>query len=104
MGQDRDFKPYYIAHKKIETLALLDEGKCSICFNWRPHDEANRTQSLITANIIITLSDHIPLYAKLAPKIADLNALGMSIAAMAKVLKLSKDTVTRAMNYTVMAK
>lgn len=66
---------------------------------WRPHDEANRTQSLITANIIITLSDHIPLYVNLAPKIAELIVLGMSISVIAKTLKISRDTEIHALNY-----
>jgi len=65
---------------------------------WRPHCEANRTQSLITANIIITLSDHIPLYIGLAPKATELHMLGMSITGIAKALKVSKDTVLRALN------
>ena len=31
-GEERNFKPYYVAHTKIQTLALLDEqGKGS---NW----------------------------------------------------------------------
>ncbi|MCX5776135.1 MAG: hypothetical protein NTX32_00650 [Candidatus Firestonebacteria bacterium] len=99
MGQDRDFKPYYIAHKKIETLALLDEGKCSICFNWRPHDEANRSESVISANNIITLTNHIPLYIGLAPKATELHMLGMSITGISKALKVSKDTVIHALNH-----
>jgi hypothetical protein len=35
-GNDRTFKPYYIAHTKIQTLALLDdEYKGSNWYHWR---------------------------------------------------------------------
>jgi len=35
-GNDRDFKPYYVAHTTIQTLALLDEGqKGTNWLQWR---------------------------------------------------------------------
>lgn len=35
-GEERDFKPYYVAHTKIQTLALLDERcKGANWYNWR---------------------------------------------------------------------
>jgi DNA invertase Pin-like site-specific DNA recombinase len=35
-GNDKDFRPYYVAHTKIQTLALLDEGqKGSNWLQWR---------------------------------------------------------------------
>jgi site-specific DNA recombinase len=35
-GNDREFKPYYVAHTKIQTLALLDERhKGSNWYHWR---------------------------------------------------------------------
>lgn len=42
LGADRDFKPYYVAHTKIETLALLDdEHKGSNWFQWRRGRDLN---------------------------------------------------------------
>jgi len=35
-GKDSGFKPYYVAHTKIQTLALLDEKhKGSNWYQWR---------------------------------------------------------------------
>ena len=33
-GRDREFKPYYVAHTKVQTLALLDEDKGSNWCQW----------------------------------------------------------------------
>ena len=42
MGDDKDFKPYYVAHTKIETLALLDEeSKGSNWYYWRGRRDSN---------------------------------------------------------------
>ena len=41
-GKDRDFKPYYVAHTKIRTLALLDEEqKGSNWYQWRRGRDSN---------------------------------------------------------------
>ncbi len=41
-GSDKDFKPYYVAHTKIETLALLDEeNKGSNWYHWRRVEDSN---------------------------------------------------------------
>ena len=41
-GKDRDFKPYYVAHTKIRTLALLDEEqKGSNWYQWRKERDSN---------------------------------------------------------------
>lgn len=41
-GGDRDFKPYYVAHTKIQTLALLDEGqKGANWLQWRRREDLN---------------------------------------------------------------
>ena len=40
-GEEKDFKPYYVAHTKIETLALLDEeNKGSNWYHWRRVEES----------------------------------------------------------------
>jgi site-specific DNA recombinase len=41
-GHEKDFKPYYVAHTKIETLALLDdEHKGSNWYQWRRRRDSN---------------------------------------------------------------
>ena len=40
--EDKKFKPYYVAHTKIRTLALLDEGhKGSNWYQWRREKDSN---------------------------------------------------------------
>ena len=41
-GGDREFKPYYVAHTKIQTLALLEEDKGSNWCQWWRWAESNR--------------------------------------------------------------
>ncbi len=41
-GSERDFKPFFVAHTKIRTLALLDEGhKGSNWYQWRRGRDSN---------------------------------------------------------------
>ncbi len=41
-GHEKDFRPYYVAHTKIETLALLDdEHKGSNWYQWRRGRDSN---------------------------------------------------------------
>ena len=41
-GEEKDFKPYYVAHTKIQTLALLDEeNKGSNWYHWRRREDSN---------------------------------------------------------------
>lgn len=41
-GNERKFKPYYVAHTKIRTLALLDEEqKGSNWYHWRKEQDSN---------------------------------------------------------------
>ena len=41
-GNEREFKPYYVAHTKIRTLALLDEEqKGSNWYQWRRREDSN---------------------------------------------------------------
>ncbi|MEI6831739.1 MAG: recombinase family protein, partial [Candidatus Omnitrophota bacterium] len=45
-GNDKDFKPYYVAHTKIRTLALLDEeSKGSNWMHWRRVEDSNLRSS-----------------------------------------------------------
>ncbi len=56
-----------------------------------------RTISLIPCQIKITLIQTVPVYQKLAPKIKELKALGMSNEAIAEKLQINKKTVGRAL-------
>ena len=49
-GNDKEFKPYYVAHTKIRTLALLDEEhKGSNWYHWRRVKDSNlRTSFEVT--------------------------------------------------------
>ncbi|MBU3933413.1 MAG: hypothetical protein KKH11_01945, partial [Candidatus Omnitrophica bacterium] len=41
-GNDKTFKPYYVAHTKIQTLALLDERhQGSNWLHWRREEDSN---------------------------------------------------------------
>ena len=41
-GNDKRFKPYYVAHTKIQTLTLLDEEhKGSNWYHWRKEQDSN---------------------------------------------------------------
>lgn len=55
-----------------------------------------RTASEITARIIIQVNQQQLLYRTLASKANQLHALGMSYNAIAKVLKISRETARRA--------
>lgn len=41
-GNEKDFRPYYVAHSKIRTLALLDdERKGANWLQWRRREDLN---------------------------------------------------------------
>ena len=54
-----------------------------------------RTMSLIPVQIKITYNNNIPLYQKLAPKIKELKALGMTNVEIATKLQISRKTVRK---------
>ena len=85
-----------MTHSNIETLALLDEERKGT--NWyllRTRMQPIRTISLIPVKIKITLNEHIPLYQKLAPKIRELRALGMSRKQISIKLNISIKTIRK---------
>lgn len=51
--------------------------------------------SLIPVQIKITYNNNIPLYQKLAPKIKELKALGMTNVEIATKLQISRKTVRK---------
>ncbi len=99
-GDKKKFKPYYIAHTKIQTLALLDERhKSSNWLHWRTRSQPIRTFGEITAYIKI-LPVHQPyLYQKLSQKATQLRLLGMSYQQIAKGLNTNKKTAMKACKY-----
>ncbi len=45
-GNEKNFKPYYVAHTKIQTLALIDEEhKGSNWYHWRRVEDLNLRSS-----------------------------------------------------------
>ncbi len=117
------FKPYYVAHTKIRTLALLDEEhKGSNWYHWRtamlsnPRDSKKnpedsnwyqwrtryvpiRTVSEITANMVIPVDKLVILYKILALKAKRLHMLGMSYEAIGRSLRIGHETARRACHY-----
>ena len=89
-------KPHCLAHSNIESLALLDqENKGANWLKWRTRWVPIRTISLISAKIKITFDQPMPLYQRLAPKIKELKALGMSNLEIEAKLNISKTTVRK---------
>jgi len=92
------FKPYYVAHTKIRTLALLDEGhKGTNWLQWRTRLQPIRTASEIEAHIKILPARQIPLYQKHAQKATELHLLGMTQNQIAKTLNVSLKTIKHAL-------
>jgi hypothetical protein len=91
------FKPYYVAHTKIQTLALLDEQyKGSNQYVMRSQCERIRTAGEIRVNIPLPPLDNVALYHKIREKVVSLRALGMNFSAIAKSLDLNEKTVRKA--------
>ncbi len=94
---EREFKPYYAAHTKIQTLARLEEkDQGSNWFKWWRRLQPIRTASLITAKIKILPAKGIPLYRQLSGKAIRLKLPGMSYADIAKRLGVDSKTAGKA--------
>jgi hypothetical protein len=65
----------------------------------RTRQEPIRTISLIPCQIKIPLNQLTAVYQKLAPKIKELKALGMSNETIAKMLKIDRKTVGKGLVY-----
>ena len=57
------------------------------------------TISEIPVKIIIEPTENIPLHQRLAPKIAELHLLGMSLRAISRSLEVNRQTILRALNH-----
>jgi hypothetical protein len=64
---------------------------------WRTQQGPIRTASIISASIVIELSDFVPLYQILKSKARKLHALGMSKPEIAKTLKVDVRTIRKAL-------
>ena len=58
-----------------------------------------RTLSLMPMTVKITIEQTVPLYQKLAPKIRELKTLGMSINEIASILKISRKTINKGLDF-----
>jgi len=66
---------------------------------WRTRLQPIRTESEIAIKIIIQPDQRTPLYQKYSEKVKELSVLGMSLRAIGKSLKVSKRTVTKALEF-----
>ena len=66
---------------------------------WRPPVTPNRTASEMDARIVIPPLMQVPVYRKIAQKVAELRHLNMTYAAIAKSLNVSKQLVIIAFRY-----
>lgn len=78
-------------HKKKRSL-------CSSLF-FRTRQQSIRTESLIEGRIKIPLNETVRIYQKLAGKIKELKALGMSNDNIAAKLKINRKTVGKGLNW-----
>ena len=66
----------------------------------RTRQQPIRTMSLIPVRIKITFDQTIPLYQKLASKIKELKALGMTYKDIAIALKISRKTIRKGLKFS----
>ncbi len=96
-GGGKKFKPYYVAHTKVQALALLDESqKASNWLQRRTLLQPIRSSGHITARIKILPVTQPHLYQRLRPKVVRLRALGMTYDQIAHALHIGRKTAIRA--------
>ena len=94
---EREFKPYYVAHTKIQTLALLDDRyKGSNWSRWWTRSQPIRTTAEIQAHIKILPAKLPYLYQKVAKKAIELHLLGLSYIKIGKILNIDPKTAKKA--------
>ena len=99
-GNGKEFKPYYIAHTKIQTLVLLDDKyKGSNWVQWRTRLQPIRTAAEMSAQIEISPVRRVYMYQKYSQKAKELRLLCMSYEQIAKNLNVSKKTAINACKY-----
>ncbi|MBI4341721.1 MAG: hypothetical protein HY598_05510 [Candidatus Omnitrophica bacterium] len=97
MGEEGyTFKPYYVAHTKINTLALLDEHQGANWSRWWTRLQPIRTVGEITARIPIKPAQQIPLYQSIARRGAQPRHLGMSYKETGEALNVSPSLARKA--------
>jgi hypothetical protein len=80
------------------SLGINEKGAGWPLFCLRTRQGPVRTKSLLPVQIKIPLNETIPVYQKLASKIKELKALGMSHDEIATRLKINRKTVGKALN------
>lgn len=68
-------------------------------WNKRPPVTPTRTASEVDARIVIPPLMQVPIYMKIAQKVAELRHLNMTFAAIAKALSVSKQLAILAFRY-----
>ncbi len=94
---EKKFKPYYIAHTKIQTLALLDERyKGSNWLHWRTQLQSIRTFGEVSVHIKILPARQPYVYQKLSKKATQVRLLGMTYGEITESLHVNRKTATKA--------
>lgn len=92
------YKPYYRAHTKVHTLALLDKRHTGS--NWlhlRTHSQPIRTAGEIVTIIRIESTSLLPVYRQIAQKATQLHLLGMNASEIARRLYVDRRTVCKSL-------
>ena len=90
-------RPYYVAYSRIQTLALLEEGKGLNWLHYRTRPQPIRTASLLPFQVKIPCNAATPLYQILSPKIKELKVLGMTNNDIAAKLGVNRKTIARSL-------
>lgn len=85
-----------MSHNK-KTFYKFKSLKFKELVKLRTRSQPIRTLSLMPVKIKITIEQKIPLYQKLAPKIKELKALGMTNAEISEKLTISTKTIHKAL-------
>ena len=96
----RTFQPFESLARKLIRFRFSPEKKeayTSLCY--RSRSQPIRTASQIEVKIKISLNQVVPVYQKLAPKIKELNVLGISYRGIAERLGIDKKTVGKGLTF-----
>ncbi len=84
-----------VIYKKPYDFIAKSQGRP----DWRTQSEPIRTAAELKVNIVLPPLLNVALYHKIREKVIALHALGMSLAAIAKSLKINEKTARKAYYY-----
>lgn len=97
-------QPYYSSYIHGNTQKNANPGtheqiNGSNWYGWRTQSEPIRTAAEIKVQIVLPPILNVALYHKIREKVVALHTLGMSLAAIAKSLKINEKTARKALCY-----